>query len=271
MVLGYNQKRPTAKNYLDFLDRLISGLNRIGDGRLSLMVYGSFVRGDYTPGRSDIDAVLTFPHDVVIDKEFVHEISVVLHKALERNNVPFQVSPLDVTIMRDGTFNSFTDEFYNYFQSEGRVVVGPDYRTEMTCLRTKSGEENTLSHNLRKTRQALLFSEHDRKEDYEKFLERFDGSLNAASRGSKQILYLIDGELRKNRFSALKELPRHFPAVNVEPLEQIRDLYHNTKKLDKLYRRPDEAMRVWNSAVTFFEEVIREYIKKFPCQKKHQL
>lgn len=269
MVLGYNKSRPTAENYHDFIDKLVRGLKDLGNGGLSLMIYGSFVRGDYTPGRSDIDAVLTFPHDVVIDKEFVHEVSVALHEALDGNNVPFQVSPLDITTMRDGTFNSFTYEFYSYFQSEGKVVVGPDYRTEMACLQTKSGEENTLSHNLRKARQALLFSEHDKQENYEKFLERFDSSLNAASRGSKQILYLIDGELRKNRFSALKELPGHFPAVNLEPLERIRDLYDNPEKLDKLYKNPDETIRVWNSAVTFFEEVIREYIRKFPCQKRH--
>ena len=83
------------------------------------MLYGSFVRGDYTAGRSDIDAVLTFPHDVVIPKEFMHEASVAVYHALRGNNVPFQISPLDITIIQDGRFNSFTDDFYDYFQSEG--------------------------------------------------------------------------------------------------------------------------------------------------------
>ena len=268
MVLGYNQPRPTTENYRDFMNKLVKGLEKLGDEGLSLMVYGSFVRGDHTAGRSDIDAVLTFPQDVVIPKDYMCEASVVLYNALRENSVPFQVSPLDVTIMRDGRFNSFTDDFYDYFQSEGRVVLGPDYRSEMVCLRTKTGEESTLSHNLRKTRIALLFAEHDRHEDYERFLERFNSTLNAASRGSKQILYLVDGRLRKNRFSALKELRTHFPAVNVEPLERVRDLYHHPTKLDELYKKPDEAMKVWNSAATFFEEVIREYVRKFPCQEK---
>ena len=268
MVLGYNKPRPTAENYQDFMTKLISGLKKLGDDGLSLMVYGSYIRGDFTAGRSDIDSALTFPHDVVIPKEFMHEVSVVLYEALRGNNVPFQVCPLDVTIMRDGRFNSFTDDFYDYFQSEGQTLVGPDYRSEIVCLKSKTGEESTLSHNLRKTRIALLFAEHDRQEDYERFLERFNGTLNASSRGSKQILYLVDGELRKNRFSALQELGRHFPAVNVEPLERVRDLYHHPEKLDRLYRNPDEAMKVWNSAATFFEEVIREYVHKFPLQER---
>ncbi len=267
MSIGYDQPRPGAKNYHDFMSKLVRGLERLNNNDLSLMIYGSFVRGDYTPGRSDIDSVLTFPFDVVIPKDFMREVSIVLYEALRGNHVPFQVSPLDITIMRDGRFNSFTDDFYDYFQSEGKVIFGPDYRSEMTCLKTKRGEESTLSHNLRKTRIALLFAEHDRQEDYGKFLERFNGTLNATSRGSKQILFLIDGELRKNRFSALVGLDRYFPEINLEPLERVRDLYHHPERLDALYRNPDEAMKVWNSATTFFEEVIREYIRKFPRQK----
>lgn len=268
MVLGYNQRRPTAENYQVFMDKLVRGLESLGNDGLSLMIYGSYVRGDYNPGRSDIDSVLTFPHDVVIDKEFLHDVSVALYHALTGNNVPFQVCPLDVTTMRDGRLNSFTDDFYDYFQSEGKTVFGPDYRGEMVCLPTKTGEESTLSHNLRKTRQGLLFAEHDRHEDYERFLERFKATLDAASRGSKQVLFLADGELRKNRFSALEEIPRCFPAVDVEPLERIRHLYHNLDEMDRLYRDPDEALRVWNSATTFFEEMIREYIHAHPREDK---
>jgi len=120
MVLGYNKKRPTAENYQDFLNKIVGGLESLSG--LSLMLYGSFVRGDYDPGRSDIDAILTFPHDVVIPKDFMHEASVIVHEALKGNNVPFQVSPADVRTMRDGRFNSFTDDFYDYFNQEGIVL-----------------------------------------------------------------------------------------------------------------------------------------------------
>ncbi len=268
MVLGYDKQRPSEPNYNNFVTKLVGGLEKIACDGLSLMIYGSFVRGDYTPGRSDIDAVLTFPHDVVIEKSLMREISIILYQALMGNNVPFQVAPLDATTMRDGRFNSFTDDFRDYFQSEGRVVVGPDYRGEMVFLGAKTGEESTLSHNLRKSRQALLFSEHDRSEDYRRFLERFNSALNVVSRGSKQVLYLVDGHLRKNRFSALEAIREVFPGINAEPLERIRDLYENLGRLDAIYRKPDELMGVWNSAVTFLEEVIRAYIHKFPRKTK---
>ena len=262
MVLGYDQTRPTRENYGDFLDKLVRGLENL-DG-LSLMLYGSFVRGDYTPGRSDIDAVLTFPHDVVIQRDFMHEVSGVVYAALKGNNIPFQVSPLDVGIIRDGRFNSFTDDFYDYFNQEGKVIMGPDYRSEMVCLPTKKGEESTLSHNLRKTRQGLLFAEYYMNKNYGKLLESFEGTLRSTSRGSKQILYLVDGELRLNRFSALTELPKYFPEVNVAPLERIKHLFTHTEDLDDIFRNQQELLDVWYSATTFFEDVIRSYIKRFP-------
>lgn len=267
-IPGHNSPRPEAKHYRRFMDIFTKELERLNVGGLSLMLYGSYVRGDFVAGRSDIDAVLTFPYDVVISKRLMRDISNSLQRSLISGNIPFQVSPLDTTIMKDGRFNSFTLDFKDYFQSEGRIILGPDYREEMVYLKTKTGEESALSHNLRKARIGLLFAEYDRMEDYEKFLRGFITTLNAASRASKQVLFLADGKLRKERFSALSELEKCFPGINVGPLEEIKYLYNNTSKLDELYKDPDEVMKVWNSAATFFEELIREYIHKFPGQEE---
>jgi len=86
------------------------------------MLYGSYVRGDYVPGRSDIDAVLIFPEDVVTDKIAIGKISRLLYNILIETNVKFQVTPLDTTVMKDGRFNSFTDDFIEYFRDEGRIM-----------------------------------------------------------------------------------------------------------------------------------------------------
>ena len=44
-ILGYNQKRPLERNYKDFEQKLIGGLKNLSIKGLSLMIYGSFVRG----------------------------------------------------------------------------------------------------------------------------------------------------------------------------------------------------------------------------------
>ena len=270
MILGYNKPRPKKEDYEKFMNELVKRLKKLGDNGLSLMLYGSYVRGDYNPGRSDIDAVLTFPHDVVIDKDFMHEVSsTICQSAKGQNGVSFplelfQVSPLDITTIRDGRFNSYTIDYCDYFNSAGKIVVGPDYRKDMNGLETKTGESSTISHNLRKIRISLLSAEYNKREDYEKFLKGFNGTLNAASSSSKQVLYSIDKGLRENRFSPLKEISKYLPEINVEPLERVKELYHNPAELDKLYRNPAELMKVWNSTASFFEECIKAYIKKYP-------
>ena len=266
MILGYNQPRPTEKEYHNFLDRLITGLETLGNNELSLMVWGSYPRGDYNPGRSDIDAILFFPYDVVVDKEFLKECSTVLKNSLKGNELMrelFQVTPLDTGIMKDGRFNSFTNDFREYFNLEGKIILGPDYRKKIVYLNKKTGEQASISHNIRKIRQSLLFSEFDIESNYEQFLRGLNSSLNAVSRGSKQILYLADGKLRVNRFSALEELSDFFPRINIKPLEKIKDLFNNPKRLDKVYLSSQEALNLWVSSVTFLEELIKEYIKNY--------
>jgi predicted nucleotidyltransferase len=272
MILGYNQARPTRKDYAAFMKNFTKELESHESDSLSLMTYGSYVRGDYVPGRSDIDAVLVLPNSLetsIINEDIYAVISEDLCGALTRNYVPFQVSVLDPVTLRDGRFNPFTADFHGYFKSEGRVVLGPDYRDEMVCLPTKSGPETTIGHNLRKTRQALLFSEYDRRNDYEKFLKGFTGTLNAATQALKQILYLIDGKVRGNRFSTISEISRHFnddelEMVDIETLEEIRHLFSHPKELDKIYKDSDEVLSYWYDATFLFECLIGAYIEKFP-------
>ncbi len=272
MVLGYDEERPAEKDYYSFLDKLVKGLEGLGKEGLSLMIYGSFVRGDYIPGGSDIDGIIIFPHEIVIDKEFMNETANVFNRALSNGNSLMrpciQLSPLDIRTIKDGRFNSFGDDFEAYFDLEGRVVVGPDYRPQMNYIHLKTGEQSTLSHNLRKMRSYMLFSRYDQENDYKNFLRGFRISLYVASRGSKQILYLADGKLRLNRFSALEELQTVFPSVNPGPLKEIKHLFTHLNKLDQLYKNPEKVLRVWNSSATFFEEVLREYIKMFPNPEK---
>ena len=90
--------------------------------------------------------------------------------------------------------------------------------------------------------------------------ERFNKTLDATSRASKQVLSMVDGNLRKNRFSALEELSKVFPDLNTEPLIRIKSLYQNLMDLDRLYKKPEELTIVWNSSVTFFESLIKSYI-----------
>ncbi len=267
MLLGYNRERPRREDYADFLDKLTKGLKDLDIDGLSLMIYGSYVRKEIDVGRSDIDAVMLFPEGVVIDKEHLASCAKVLSAALRGNDVPFQVTVSDMATIRDGRFNPYNPSFADYFRDERKVIVGPDYTDQFKFKMPWHPEQGPLTFNLRKCRQGLLFAEYDQKEDYEQFLKRFGKSLDAVSRGSKQVLFMADGKLRKNRFSALDRITQVFPSVDIEPLRVIQELYHHPEKLDALYRQPEELIRVWNTSVSFLETVLGVYIKNFPSQR----
>src|SRR3989344_4081341 len=252
MVLGYNETRPKEQNYQDFVEKLKGGLGNLGEQGVSLMLYGSWIREDYVAGRSDIDAVLIFPDEVIIDKQKLNTASKVLAQAQRGNNIPFQVTVTDLRTMQDGRFNSFDPNFEAYFGEEGRILVGPDYRKLFTYYIAIHSDQNALRFNLRKSRLGLLL------------LERFNKTLDATSRASKQVLAMLDGNLRKNRFSALEELSKVFPDLDTEPLRRIKSLYHNLKDLDKLYGHAEELAVVWNESVTFFESLVKSYLDNNP-------
>lgn len=260
MVLGYDEKRPSKKDYNIFLDKFSCGLSGLKEKEISFMVYGSYVRGDYIPGRSDIDALLILPGDVVIDKDVLRNVSKAFADIKKDNTVPFQVTVSDSRTMQEGTFNSYDPNFKSYFDEEGKIIVGEDYRGSFNYQIAKLSDQNSLRFNLRKSRLALFFAEYYLRKDYSRFLERFNKTLDATSRASKQILTLVDGSLRKNRFSALEELSEVFPEIDLEPLIRIKYFYHNLKKLDSLYRDSEGVLKIWNNSVSFFETIIKNYL-----------
>lgn len=245
MVLGYDETRPTKKNYGSFLEKLVRGLEKLNNQEISLTIYGSYVRGDADYGRSDIDSVLVFPHDVVIDKNIFEQISNIVTDAQINNNVPLEITPVDLRTMSDGRFNSYEPSYERYFKSEGKILFGPDYRNEFEFEFPTLQDQASLTNNLWRSRRNLLLSNWQRKADYKKFLEDFNTTLNKVSRASKQIMGMRDGNLRLNRFSALQEIAQVFPQVDLEPLKKIKHFYANLGDLDALYKEPEKLIEFW--------------------------
>lgn len=264
MVLGYDEKRPSREAYDSFVERLTAEWKPLAERGVMCMIYGSYVRGDYVPGRSDIDGTIIFPDDVVIDKKRMSAASQAVARAQSGNNIPFQVTVSDLTTMRDGRFNSYDPNFRGYFQREGRILAGPDYRDEFQYVVAALSDQNSIRFNLRKSRAGLLLFNHDLNTNYTRLLERFNKTLDATSRASKQIAAMMDGSVRGYRFSATDFLAHSFPALDLAPLQTIRRLYTNLDELDEIYNDEKELRKVWDESVTFFESLIREYIRAKP-------
>ena len=271
MVLGYDEKRPTKNQYEDFLGKLVDGLSDSWFDGLSLGVFGSFLRQDYVPGnhekgfvvgRSDIDALLIFPHDVVINKEIFLEAARIYDVAQRKNNIPFQVTVTDVSTMEEGTFNSFSPDFDDYFNREFKVVLGPDYRREFRYELPRFPTQGRVSFNLKKCRQGLFFSEWYKSKYPLKFREIFEKSLSAISGVPKHILLMIDGKLREEKFSSLEILSETFPDLDLTPFQKLKRLSFHSDELDNLYQNANEITEVWADSVDFFERLVKCYLDR---------
>lgn len=262
-VLGYNQQRPKKEDYYRFIAHFVKDLSGF-DSRLTFMTYGSFVRGDFVPGRSDIDALLVFHEDVVIDKAFYAEISHILASALQENFIPFQVTPCDISTLRDGRFNTYDPHFEQTFQEEGMVLLGRDVRKETRYEFPSKYEQGPLSFNLRKSRAYLLFSEYDGKTDPALFISRFVKTLSVASRASTHVFNMNNNRVPPNRFGGLESLAETYPDIDSEHLKYVKRLFSDLDELDALFSRPVEMLRIWNQTVTFFESLVRAYIREHP-------
>jgi hypothetical protein len=264
MAIGYDLARPEAKDYNLVMRKLSNGRSNLGNNEVGLLVFGSYMRGTYTPGRSDIDAVIFLPGGVVIPKGLMHSIACEIDNALGETNVPLKPSPLDVVSMEDGRFNSFTSEFVGHLTDEGSIVFGPDYRSKMAFLGLKRGEESSLSHNLRKARTGRLLAEYHNRVDYDKLIENFKGTLDAVITAPRQLLSLMGSASEGDKGSQIEKLNGYLPSIKIEPLMYIRHIQKHPEKLDRLYQDYSYMMDVWDNSLTCLEEMISAFIKKVP-------
>ena len=266
MLIESVVEEPKKENYVSFLDRLKNGLDIFGQENISLMIYGSYIRGAAEFGRSDIDGVLVFPNDVVIDKKVMFHISRIIANAQIGNNISLDLTPVDLRTMTDGRFNPYDPSFKRYFNLKGESVIlfGPDYRDKFNYEFPTIEDQQSLTTNLWLSRKSFLMSEWNKREDYDRFLNNFKDSLDKVSRASKQIIGLTDRNLRLEKFSALEEIADKFPSINSEPLEKIKHLYKNRQELYDLYKNPEGALEVWAESLTFFEQMIKAYLDANP-------
>lgn len=264
MILGYNTQRPKKSDYENFEIKITEELSKLNIKDLSLMLYGSYVREDYTAGRSDIDAILIFPDNVVINKNNLLMCSKALESALKPRYIPFQISVCDIGTICDGRFNTYSEDFKDYFKKERKIILGPDYYDKMQFLEEKDGILHSASFNLRKSRTGLLFSEYYKNHDYESLIRTFQKGIDTALNSTKQITYLNSKNLVANKFSSFEFIRKEYPNVDLSHLSHIQYLYQFPHKPDDLYKNPKEMINLWANSLETFEEILREYIKQNP-------
>jgi len=193
-----------------------------GDRLLSVMLYGSYVSGNYVPKLSDINVLVVLKEAVPADLE-----------KLGRDGYRFikkhKITPL---ILSRTEFEESSDVFpmeYMDIRSRSRVIYGSD-ETEPLSLTAKNLRhqlEHLLRGNILSLRQ-LLTASRDKKRLLKNNVKNWYGSMNAIFRG---LIRLQGRDPSETETETNIKLVRELYTVDTTPL---RDLvaFRSGKKLD---------------------------------------
>jgi len=265
-MMKYKKYRPSKKEYDGFIEYLVEEISK-KQPKTCFYIYGSYARGDYTIGRSDIDGGIILDSDVITNKTKVMELAKIIKESLEQNRITPQINLLDRKTNQDGRFMSYTSDYTNYFKEQAKVLSGPNYIDEMHGLESKPSVLNRTAFNFRKIRNGLLYSLDNLETDDKKFVEDFEKSLDAVAGLPKNLVMMVDGKLIPDKFKSVERIKEIFPDVDYGTLEYVTYLLKNPKEIDDLFNDSQEVLRVWQEALTSFEELVKAFIDKYPLSQ----
>lgn len=265
-MMKYKKYRPSKEEYDGFIEHLVEEISK-KQPKTCFYIYGSYARGDYTVGRSDIDGGIILDSDVITNKTKVMELAKIIKEGLEQNRITPQINLLDRKTNQDGRFMSYTSDYTNYFKEQAKVLSGPNYIDEMHGLESKPSVLNRTAFNFRKIRNGLLYSLDNLETDDKKFVEDFEKSLDVVAGLPKNLVMMVDGKLIPDKFKSVERIKEIFPDVDYGTLEYVIYLLKNPEEIDDLFNDSQEVLRVWQGALTSFEELVKAFIDKYPLSQ----
>jgi hypothetical protein len=229
------------------------------------MYYGSFARGDFQPGRSDIDGLIVIPGTPITDQTLITELSEAYANALKDNTVKPQFTLTDWTSLTDGTFFDYAGHFARHFEETGMVSNGIDPRPHMTIFESNQTEMLKMGHNFRKHRSGLLTARHNQKTDYTKFLDQYQKCIESTGRLTANMPMLLGESHESRRFAALDTISERFSGrFDPDSIEETKWLYEDLERLDARLRNPKAIERHWLNDHTTYESLCKILMEEQP-------
>ncbi len=186
-----------------------------GDNLLSVMLYGSYVSGDFVPGVSDVNVL------VILQNSDTDSIGALGRKA-PRMIRKFRITPL---ILTRGEFVHSADVFpmeYADIKDRNRVLMGDDEARSLTLEKRNLRHqlEEMLRGSVASLRQVLIASR-GRRRILEANLKVLFGSLKALFKGLLRLQELE--EIPSEGVRIVEEVSRNF-RVDGEPFKGLLQL-----------------------------------------------
>ncbi len=209
------------------------------DNLFSVLVYGSYVKGNFVPGVSDINVLILLNKP---DNNAILNFGKTLHKKIKK----FIITPLIIT--KDEFLRSADVFPIEYFDIKSRhlLIYGEDIIEKLELKKTNLRHqiEDRLRGSLVSLRQVLVASK-GKRYILKKYLLNWPGLYNALFRG----LLILEDE-------------KNIPDGSFELLERVKETYKiETKNFINLYNyketKKGDPLGILNGLIFSIQEIIR--------------
>lgn len=258
-ILGLDVERPQIEDFSTYIEQIIALFDSIDfdDNPPSLNFFGSYTRHAHRPN-SDIDCLLIFPQNFIIDKVQLELIALEIARIrLLFPSIKLSIEISDIASMKSGTFNSFGPTFEKHFAHPSIIAFGEDLRSEFRYT-DESDQVTRLRYNFSRARKNLFNSYFYMLDDYKTFVGCLFDCVDWTLRAAGQFQFLFDGDVPGPKST----IPSWIKSNDViEDLLFLQSLFPNVGNplLDQISTDPEQALSVMIRAVSCFEKMVKLY------------
>lgn len=248
----------SRKDYEDFIQDFSKQLEGFSD--ICFYIYGSMLRNDFVPGRSDIDGGLIADCNVVTPKDRVLRLSECLADCLDKYPVETQFNLTDRVTNAEGRFLDYPESYTRFFTDGAKIISGPDFVSGMNGLNFKNSELEAAAFGMRKARNFLLMSMHYRRQRPDLLRDYAKKTLDTLAGLPKKLINLKRGKLIVNRDDALVALKDLLPGYDQSTLREVLEKRKSANSFLEACGDFDFCV----DSVSAIEDMIKNYMVEFP-------
>lgn len=267
------RKTMLAEEYQRAVDVVADAVNQIGQNHVSFLVYGSFLDNRLMPGLSDIDMVLFFWHEFVIDPKLMKTLRSAFQNqfAFLRFDIGwfFDASAIDLGNAKDGRFIPQNDNFskvFDFTSGDSKLISGKKFAHLLNPVKLIDPVEARIAYNLQTLRIYLLFGNCNNHwiGGVNPFRElKIFQLVRSLGRKVMQLIEPDNFELIKDKKAAFDELKRQMPKIDFSALDEIESLFRERNNV------VDEIIGLKTSDLLFdslecYERVVQRIVANFP-------
>lgn len=258
-ILGLDTERPQLDDFDKYVEKITTLFESFdfGGNPPSLIFFGSYTRGNHR-SNSDIDCLLVFPQDFIIDKVQLEMVALEIARVrLLFPSIKLSIEISDIATMKSGTYNSFGPTFEKHFAQPSVVAFGKDVRDEFRYT-DENDQITRLRYNFSRARKNLFNSYFYMIDDYKTFVASLFDCIDWTLRAAGQFQFLFDGDVPAPKST----IPSWINSQEiVDDLIFLQSLFPDVGNplLDRFATNPEQALSIMTRAVSCFENMVKHY------------